>query len=497
MKFEDAIYNIANKNSLRRSANVGENYRADVSAFELIKRKKTFLDEKRICKEYCKFDEYFDFRRLLLFLFLNKEDYSLKNDIKTIISEIKEMRNYLIKNEKYIQINVGSTDIYNVVLDAIMEDKIISNEELNVLEKLRKKLGINIFYHWILRIKKDCFDEINTIDKLGDQKIKKTFRDLERRGLIFNVNKDDKKQYVIPHEIANKLKKVYNMELQLNRYEDLLNHQVLTNKDKKLFLLSQNLNDQGTSAELNKKIILNGFKPSEFLNPLTTDKLSQIAKKIDVKVSGSKPEKIRNIIKHYEEIYKPQKEIRDSREKYYKFYDELANRNQSLLIKKGIIRKGEEIGKKFEEATEYLFEVILKLTLTDPQIKSRTGSVQADGKATKNNDFIIWDCKTKDKSLTINTSERRQFIDYIKEYKKAGRGKFISFLIITSDIKDASDIKKKLVEIKNETEIDISAILASDLKKFAQLAEKTGKEIDLKPFYRTTILQYDFLKNFV
>ena len=497
MKFEDAINNIASKNSLRRTANVGESYRADVTTTDLLKRRKTFLDEKRICRECCTFDESFDFRRLLLFLFLNKEDYSIKSDIKLLISEVKELKNYLLKNEEYIQLKDRDKEIYAVVLESIMEDKIVSNDELNVLEKLRNKLGMNIFYHWILRIKKDFFDEVNKIDKISDNKLKGDLRNLERKGLLFHVAKENEKYYLIPDEIASKIKKVFNMELQLKKYEELLNNPVLTNKDKKMFLASQKLYDKGTTDILNKRIIFNGFRPSEFLDSLTTESLSLIAKKIGTKVSGSKKEKINNIIKRYGEIYKPQEELKDIRESYYKFYEELANRNQSVLIKKGIIRKGEEIGKRFEEATKYLFGNILKFTLQDPQIKNRMHGVKADGKAVKNNEFIIWDCKTKDKYLSISTSERRQFIDYINEYKKADRNKFVSFLIITPEIKDSLDIKKKLTEIKKETEVDISAIQASDLKKFAEQVNKSDTDINLTPFYHTTILKYDYLKTFI
>jgi len=45
--------------------------------------------------------------------------------------------------------------------------------------------------------------------------------------------------------------------------------------------------------------------------------------------------------------------------------------------------------------------------------------------------------------------------------------------------------------------VDISAIRASDLKKFAQQVNKTDAEIDLTPFYRTTILKYNYLKTFI
>jgi len=60
------------------------------------------------------------------------------------------------------------------------------------------------------------------------------------------------------------------------------------------------------------------------------------------------------------------------------------------------------------------------------------------------------------------------------------------------------DIKRKLNEIKAETDIDISIVKASDLKRFAEEIQKSGIETDLKPFYHTEILDYErYLKSFV
>ncbi len=498
MEFEEAISNLATKSAIKRAANVGESYRADVSPKDLIKQKKLFLDEKRIFKECCEYDTDFDFRRFLLFLFLNEEDYSIKDDVDVLIKKIKELKNYLLQNEKYIKVNEKTGEIYDVVLDAVIEDKKISGDELNVLEKLRRKLGINIFYHWILRIKKSFFDEINNIDKMTDQKILGHLRNLERKGLLFYVKKGNDRYYVVPEEIANKLNGILDMELPFHKYEELLGNTVLTNKDKIAFLKSKGIDASGTSKELNAKIMFNSFKPSDFLNSLTLKTLHRIANKISIKKSGSKNEIIRNIVNYYREIYKTTEELKDEREVYYTFYEDLANRNSPILIKRGVIEKSEEIGKRFEEATNYLFEVMLGFTLETPKIKNRKHGVKADGKAIKNGGFIVWDCKTKDKYLSINTTERRQFIDYINEYKKVDKGKFISFLIITNEVKNPLDIKRKLNEIKAETDIDISVVKASDLKRFAEEIQKSGIKMDLKPFYHTEILDYErHLKSFV
>lgn len=64
-----------------------------------------------------------------------------------------------------------------------------------------------------------------------------------------------------------------------------------------------------------------------------------MANKISIKKSGSKNEIIRNIINYYREIYKTTEELKDRREVYYTFYEDLANRNSPTLIKRGVIEK--------------------------------------------------------------------------------------------------------------------------------------------------------------
>jgi len=496
MKFEEVIRNLATQNAVKRSANITAAARIGPSKEDLLAKKKLFLDEKRIRREYYTSDEDFDFRRFILFLLLNEEDYSIKSDLKEITNKIKEFKNRLLKNEKYIHVEDDKIGVYNVVLEAIKEDRKISKDELNVLEKLRKKIGITLFQHWIFRIKNDFFDEINKIDSMAN-KLKEHLHQLEKKGLVFYVIKGNEKYYTIPEEIANQLKKIFEMELSFYKFEALLNNSIIKNVERRNFLKSKGIDSYGTKDELNKKIIFNWLNPSEFLGFLTLDSLSEIATKLGIKKSGNKKEIVRRIIEHYNEIYIPSARSMDERERYYMFYEDLANRNQSKLIKKGIITKGEEIGKKFEKATEYLFEKILGFKVVSPKIKGRLHGVKADGKAIKNGDFIVWDCKTKDARLKISTSERRQFIDYINEYKKVDKGKFLSFLIITSEIDDIRNIRRKLLEIKKETDIDISVVRASDLKKFAEEVKKTKREVDLKPFYQTKVIDYEDLKTFI
>jgi hypothetical protein len=494
MNFDDVIKNIANQTSVKRSANIGKDFRGQVSKEGVLAQKKLFLDDKKIIERFSIYDSNYDMRRFIVCVFLNKENYSINDNLKLIEKEIELFRKQLVEYGKFIQWNEKEREIYETVLDAVLEDKNVSLEEWNVLEKLHKKLNITLYKHWIIRIGKDIFDDINKVKELTDEKINWYLHDLEKKGLLFYIEKEGRK-YIIPEEIAEKLKKYLGIELQDYKYQEVLNNTIFTKKDKIAFLKKKGFNVRGTGEKLNKTIIANQLKPSDFLNSLDKKILYKIITKIGEKKSGTKEQIITRIIKHFDNIYLPSEKPKDDREKYYKFYEELANRNQTILIKKGIIKKGEEIGKIFEYATNYLFEKVLCFTLQNTIIKTRRKGVNADGKAIKDGNFIVWDCKTKDKHFSMNTSERRQFIDYINEYKSSGDDNFISFLIITSDIRDKAPIRKQLTDIKIETGIDISVIKAVDLKDFADKMKKNSIKPDIKIFCHTKIYDSKYLEN--
>ena len=495
MNFEDVILNLANQTAIDRTANVGAGFRGKNTCELLLTQKKLFLNEKKIEERFATHEEDFDIKRFFICMILNQGECSISDDLKTVEKEIIAYRKYLLENEKYIQWDTNKREIYETVLATVLEDKKVSQDEWKVLQKLQKKLNINLHNHWILRIQNDLFDSVNKPSiSLTDDKIKTHLRDLQKQGLLFHIDKDGRR-YIIPEEIAIKLMDITGVELQDYKYDALLNNQIVTNKDKTNFLKKNGIDIRGSSDILNKYIITNRLRPSNFLNSLNSKTLGRVTTKLPIKKSGTKEQKIKRIISHYNERYIPTEKTEDRRESYYKFYEELANRNQSVLINKGIINKGEEVGARFEEATRYLFGNVLNFKLGKPEIKTRLHGVKADGMAIKDKSFIVWDCKTKDDYFTMTTAERRQFIDYINEYKKIGANKFISLLIITNEIKNPDNIRKQLTEIKGETGVDISVIRAKDLKEFAERVRESKIKTNLISFYKTRILDHNYLEN--
>src|SRR5690625_7584155 len=103
--------------------------------------------------------------------------------------------------------------------------------------------------------------------------------------------------------------------------------------------------------------------PSKALNIFSAKQLSNIIRNLEcAKISGTKKEKIQNIIDYYEMLSTPtSSDPTDERARLYDFYGELAARDYKTLRVNKIIDKDVQVDNLFEEATRYLLEVILGL----------------------------------------------------------------------------------------------------------------------------------------
>ena len=122
MNFDDVIKNIANQTSVKRSANIGKDFRGQVSKEGVLAQKKIFLDDKKVIERFSIYDSNYDMRRFIVCVFLNKENYSINDNLKLIEKEIELFRKQLIEYGKFIQWNEKEREIYETVLDAVLED---------------------------------------------------------------------------------------------------------------------------------------------------------------------------------------------------------------------------------------------------------------------------------------------------------------------------------------------------------------------------------------
>src|SRR5699024_6933982 len=129
--------------------------------------------------------------------------------------------------------------------------------------------------------------------------------------------------------------------------------------------------------EIIARIIEHNILPSVALKVFSSKELSEILRTLEgAKVSGTKKEKIQNIIDYYEMLSTPtSSDPTDQRSRLYDFYEELATRNYKTLRVNKVINKDVNIDNYFEDATKYIFEKKLDLNLINME-----GTRHADGK---------------------------------------------------------------------------------------------------------------------
>ncbi len=491
MKFEEVIQKISTKTNLKRSANAGGEYRGEISNSTLLNAKKQFLEKKRIInilnpndeKEY-KSD--LDMKKTILRILLSKENYGVKDQREVWEEELKAYGNQVDEKAKYFGWSDKSKELYDIVLETVLEDKITSFDEDKILRRLRKKLNITFDMHIYLKKKHGRVPLLHSKMKYTnkeDKMINDVLKDLEHQGLIFYISLNNDKYYIIPEEIASILQPLLGIEMKEKNFLLLLKNNRIKNKDKQEFLKKQGLDNRGASEVLNKKILANEFQPSTFLGSLTNDTLTKLLEEQKEKTSGTKSQKIQRLIQVYDT--KDTTPYKDPQKQLLQYYVTLAKRDEKNLIKANI--ETASIGKKFEEATNKLFE---ELGCTLLPVKTQTANVNADGAAKKNGTHLIWDCKTKKNSFTLSTNERRQFEDYINTYKE--KQKNFIFLVITNKIEDKTKIKHFAYSIKKTTGINFTVVSADALHHLYEKSRE--KKIDISIFGERYIVDTQFVK---
>ncbi|SFA83841.1 hypothetical protein SAMN04488072_102225 [Lentibacillus halodurans] len=208
------------------------------------------------------------------------------------------------------------------------------------------------------------------------------------------------------------------------------------------------------------------------------------------KVSGTKDEKVQNIIDYYENVSTPNStDPADERARLYDFYEELASRDYKALRVNKIIDKDLNVEKYFEEATRYLFEKKLGL-----QLVNMKGSKHADGKLKYNaGEAILWDNKSTENAYTFPEEHFSQFLGYIRSDEM----RITTFLVIVHDYtKDAVAQAQKLKAF-SEQDTDVALIKASDLKYVAEewksFSDQKNPAFDLQVFNLTGELNRNLL----
>lgn len=439
----------------------------------------------------------------ILYNFILKSLLSKPNFYATteqIFEDVVNEENKIIElskqGESFKHIDEKSIEILEAIIEVALEDHIISNDELALITKLRKKLSINEKDQYLIQAKLGLFpSKGNKVHTRGE--VNSVIDELQKCGLVFLCNRHDEIQeniLTIPDEMVDGVKGVLGIELTDEKYFLLL--EKLQVKQLRDILSENNLNQSGVKEELIKRIAFAGIKPSDSLSLLSSQDLSDICSSIqNLKVSGRKEEKVTRLINYYSNLIVKKIDQSDKRQKYFEYFEQLASHDLDNLLGNNIISNHREVESAFEKGTEYLFENLLNHALLEFE-----GNEHADGGVNfdKNKNVLLWDNKSRvdGNAYKFPDAHYRQFRRYIRNERSNDR-RVSCFLIITAEIDPIARENAAKLKADSDVDTDVALITAENLKLVAQNWKKYSKseKFNLQVFNITGILTWDALRD--
>lgn len=432
----------------------------------IISDKDLLSEPKNIYQRFQLPERSFDSRILSNFLLealLDAEDTALPEPTliaividfeKRILEEASDADTFKFKDRE-------TCKTYKTVLEVALRDDQISEDERNLLARLRTHLGLTFKDHFYLQAALGKFPKPGNILHT-EKEIKGELAELQKRGIVFFCNQcKEGPVYLIPDEIIEGIKTVMGFELSDKAFNLLLNK--LTLKSLKQILANNALPVSGKKEDMISRIIKAEIMPSEALESLSIEELYTLCKCLPgVQVSGSKAKRISNIINHFDKLRIVETdENADPRLKFYEYYVELATRDRENLLSNKIIGKDKDMDNAFEEATRYLFEKKLGIPL-----ETTAGNEHADGIARfpKSKELFMWDTKSKETIYEFPNDHFNQFRRYIHNSPE----RVNCFLIIAPEISEKSIENAYRLKIKSGMDTDVALISAADLKWVAE-----------------------------
>lgn len=380
-------------------------------------------------------------------------------------------------NEDLLQKNSARSknlDLFTFVLETAWEnDGTVSPDERNLIGKLQAKLHITDREYDTIEARLGKYpkgnNQIHTRTEIDTVR-----RSLQSKGLLFTIRDSDNLDYdLIPHEIALALRAVLGIEIRRHGYAELLNSKFVRSKKH----LSETLQKNGIvvegspTVEALKRSILEQIQPSTLLGGLSPrdgleiSVLKKWCAELGILVSGTKSEIISRIIEYFDAILLRDEKLSDEREVAYQYYTEIAERKLDFLRNQQLIQKDIECERKFEDATNYLFD---KKLLHKPL--TLIGTSRPDGGLSFQDKVIYWDNKSKESPVNLK-DHIKQFDGYIKTSEKP----VASFFVIGPDFTPESSLLAMQYQVEHGTTICL--VKASDLK---EIAESWSKKIQAK-----------------
>ena len=444
-----------------------------------------FADRTRVIAAVTAHDPDFNRGQLKAIIFeilLQEETHSL--DEHRLDEKVTEFEKDLVKRSKTLDFfdpkkhdpdRWHHYDTYRIVLEAAWKhDDTISPDEARLLAVMRDHLSISMEEHWLISALLKRFPKekcaLHTPDEINDAR-----KELQREGILWSYRDENNCNIdVIPAEIVAVIRRdIAGQELQRANYRRLVHHDSILLADLRNILHARNLDRYGNKAELIDRVVASNIKPSEVLNDLDRQKLSEMCGSVGLRTSGTKAELIERLIDFYDDLtFGVRPDPRDDREVWYDNYELLAARAYAELRAKKLITKDLEIEHRFEDATVFLFETRLRV----PCDRSRKDH-RADGRLPlENEQSILWDCKSVEGAVNLQDHLEGQFDGYLRKERENGRQP-LAFLVVGPAFTPQS--LKLAYQYKARTNWDVAMVTAEGLK---HLAERWAATEPTKPF---------------
>ena len=157
--------------------------------------------------------------------------------------------------------------------------------EANLLTALREYLDITLSEHRLLEARLPNF-------KFSENSFKREIEHFANVGIMFTYEAN----YIIPEEIVERIKEVWGIQLDPTAYQRLLNY--LTTSQLSSALAKLHLTKSGSKEAKIKRILDKGIEPSNFLDSLTVNDLTIVARNTKCPQKARKDELIPTIVSH-------------------------------------------------------------------------------------------------------------------------------------------------------------------------------------------------------
>lgn len=475
MKFKDCVANVSTFTDLKRVANEYVIDYKRLSFDELkaavVKTAPQYSNEENIRNVV----EFFElnpnrnnrilFSIIIKSILLNCDDFT--ETLNATEDKVVDYEQDIIDlaNEFALDSEIEDIDFYKYVVDAAWDNNDdVSVDEQNLINKIRKRMGITEKHHQILEAQIGKFPTTNNIVHSRDD-ISDVRRLLQSKGLIVPVRDSSGVDYdVIPEEVASCLRNIFNIDIKESSFLSLIESKYVKSKKYLIDMLTKGkvrLPSNPNLTELKELVVKNltahqligGFSANDGLDK---GSLSEWCGALGLTTYGTKPELINRIISYYDEIKQIEVSEEDERELYYHYFVDLASRNLQVLHQQGVISKDLECEHKFEAATNYIFEKIFKIK---PLIMS--GTEHPDGILSFNDKLIMWDNKSKEMQVSL-AEHIKQFDRYITNSTKP----VSVFMVIGPEF--TADSAKECAKYALTSDTIILLITAKELKDLAE-----------------------------